>query len=68
MPIFIKTLTGKHEITEIKPNSLIKDIKQKLQEKDHVPIQMQRLLFSGEQLEDNHTLYHYFINGGIIGC
>ena len=61
MQIFIKTLTGRHDIIEIEPNSFIQDIKQKIKEKNHIPIQVQRLLFSGKQLENHHTLDHYSI-------
>ena len=61
MQIFVKTFKGKHLVLNADPNSLVGELKQKLQEKEHIPIKIQRLLFSGIQLEDQYTLKHYSI-------
>lgn len=79
MQIFVKTLEGKYSVMEISPNNLIGEVKQKIQEKENIPVNIQRLIFSGIQLEDHFTLKHYSIfkdsvillllrlKGGVIG-
>ena len=64
MHISVKTLTGKTISLECRPNDTIEHLKILIQNKEGIPAHQQRLIYSGRQLEDGHTVTYYNIQNG----
>eukprot|EP00752_Nemacystus_decipiens_P009686 g8654.t2 len=62
--IWIKTLTGRKQQYSFEPDNQVSMVKQALQEKEGIQVDQIRLIYSGKQLADDHTLSHYNVTAG----
>lgn len=61
MQIFVKTLTGKTITLEVEGNDLILDVMERIEDKEGISPEQQRLRYAGKQLEPERTLADYNI-------
>ena len=64
MLITIKTLSGRKLSLDFEPTQKVEEIKNALQEKEGIPVQQIRLIYSGKILKDELTIKEANISPG----
>jgi len=59
MQIFVKTLQGRSIALSVETSDTIEHVKQKIHDREHIPVGDQRLIYAGKELDDPKTLAHY---------
>lgn len=62
--ININTLAGTSLTLNVTQNVTVRKLKESIEDHEGIPINQQRLIFDGRQLEDSHILGHYNIQEG----
>ncbi|KAG5887100.1 hypothetical protein JTB14_000733 [Gonioctena quinquepunctata] len=66
MLVKVVTLTGEERMIDVEASDKIMVIKEKLEEKEGIPPEQQRLIFQGKQLKDDKTVNSYKLKGGTV--
>lgn len=60
--VFVKTTTGKTFTVRVLSTTTVSELKQKIKDKEGVPVDQQRVLFRGTELNDNYDMKKYNIS------
>ena len=61
LQVFVKTFAGKTLTVEVEPDESVESLKNKLQSKEGIPPNQQRILFGGKQLDSKKSISDYGI-------
>lgn len=61
---YVKTLTGKTICISLNDDMTIRRVKEEVAALENIPVEQQRLVYQGKQLEDNQTVKYYEISEG----
>ncbi|KAL0742084.1 hypothetical protein Bca4012_083597 [Brassica carinata] len=64
MQIVVKDMQNRNVSLTVDGSDTIENLKDMIEESEGVPAQMQRLIFSGKQLQDGQTIADYNIKNG----
>ena len=63
--ISVDTLSGKRLTLVAKLSAKVEKLREKIEEKEGIPFDVQRLTFAGQRMEDGNSLSDYNIKGHI---
>jgi hypothetical protein len=61
MQIFLRAVSGNTLTLEVEPSTLVEQLKRQIQDKEGIPLQQQRVVYAGKQLENNRAVSDYNI-------
>ena len=62
--VFVRTVSGVTVTIDVEPNITVEMLKAKIQDKQEIPLEHQRLIYLSKQLENKRTLAEYNIQHG----